>query len=175
MLPAQAQLSEHSLTNQLQIIRAAGIQHRPLPGLQLCQGIGWLQPHHGISRDRSCCFVLQPLGQITAGVAKALITGKRRVMQRLTMQKVHAISSNAPPLREGWHQHIRGKGPQLSADHLQLERRVPAQGGVAAAHHQPRPCQLREQRLEAPAQGRELLAHLLGLQGTAVGQQKQQR
>ena len=126
------QLSEHLLSDHIQIIGAAGIEHSPLPRLQLCQGIGWLQPRNGSSRDRSCCFVLKPLGQIAAGIAKAPIAGKRRVMQRLPMQQVHACCGGAPPLRKRWHQQIGGKRPQFRADHLQLKRRVAAQGGIAA-------------------------------------------
>ena len=70
------QLSEHLLSDHMQIIRAAGINYSPLPYLQLYEGIGWLQPRYGSSRDRSSCFVLKPVGQIAAGVAKAQVAGE---------------------------------------------------------------------------------------------------
>ena len=67
------------------------------------------------------------------------------------------------------------KGTELSADDVVLEGGVSPQGGIAAADHQPRAIQLIEQGPEPPAELPELQARLIGLQGTAVGEQKQQR
>jgi len=79
-----------------------------------------------------------------------------------------------------WHQQRGGEGAQLLLDHLQLQGKVTAQGGVTAtddqpAIHQSSGLRFSQGRLQGLADTADALLGGLGVQRACVRQQKNQR
>ena len=79
-----------------------------------------------------------------------------------------------------WHQQRGRKGAQLLLNDLELQRKVTAQGGVAAADDQPAVhhssgLRFGQGRLQGMANPADSLLGCLGIERTRIGQQKQQR
>ena len=162
--------------------RVSRQRHQPLaqgrPGrwLQLRQS----DVTHRRRRDAPATLLLRPFGQPTGAVAEQAVAGEGAVMHRLTLQQVHPCHRGAPTLQEGRHQEGGLKGPQLLPDHLRLQREMAPQGRIAAAHHQPavdHPVApgLRQGGHQGQADLPHPSAGLVRIQGTGVGQQKEQR
>ena len=177
----------HRVPQHLQLLRTLRIHHQPgiarQPPQPLDQrltagGHQFSQADllHRLGQQPPAAFLGQPVAQHACAVAEAAITGEGRAMHRLAMQQMTARHRGASALQEGGHQQGGVEGAQLRRDHLCLQRRVPPQGGVAAAHHQPAlDAGRRQRRPQCPADLPHPIGRRLRLQSTGVGEQEQQR
>ena len=150
---------------------------RPLIGrLQLPQA----DALHRRRGDSPPTLLLHPGGQKALTEAKQPIRRERARVHRLAVQQVQPIHGGAAAGQEGRRQQRGVERPQFLGDHLHLQREMAAQGRIATADDQPAIDPARRQSLlQGRAQGTADLAHPIRrrrrIQGTGVGQQKQQR
>jgi hypothetical protein len=167
----------HGLRSQL--LQAAAEQlhtARSRGGIQLRQ----TQQPHLLRRHHPLGFLLHPGRQMAAAEPEQAIAGERGGVHGLPVQQMNTIHRGAAPGQKRRRQQGQPEGAQLLADHLELQRKVPPQGGIATADHQPlvqQPLSHRrgQGRPQGPADLLDPLARRLRVESAGIGEHKQQR